>query len=72
MNVQSQPPEYSEALLLRLVDETKSRDDLVQLNALYVELEEQGDIVITRIIVNKVKAREYYFKYNQFLNGRKH
>lgn len=65
-----QLPEYNEDLLIRLVSETKSRDDLVSLNALYVVLEEQGDITITSKIVCSIKAREYYFTYKNFLKDR--
>ena len=40
-------PRYPQALLRRLVWETKDLDDLVDLCRLYRELEAQGDIVIT-------------------------
>jgi hypothetical protein len=68
MTTPKQPPEYSEALLLRLISETKDRDDLVSLNTLFIFLEEEGDITITSKIVYSVKTREYYFTFKNFLN----
>lgn len=54
-------PQYSQELLLRLISETKNKKDLVQLSALYVDLEEFGDIIITRNIAYRLNTRYNYF-----------
>ena len=39
----SQPPQYSQQMLLRLLDECKTIEELCSLGALYKELSEAGD-----------------------------
>ncbi len=54
-------PEYSEVLLLRLIRETNSLDDLVSLCDLINVLESQNDLVITNKIVTEVQRRQRTF-----------
>lgn len=55
------PPQYSQGLLVRLINETKNKKDLVRLSALYVDLEEIGDITITRNIAYMLNKRYHFF-----------
>lgn len=55
------PPQYSQGLLLRLIKETKDKKDLVQLSALYIDLQEFGDITITRNIAYMLNKRYHFF-----------
>lgn len=57
------PPEYSPQLLIRLVRETKSIQDLVHLNILFRELEEAGDFKISRRLVMEMKIQDRFFRY---------
>lgn len=54
----TQPPHYSESLLIRLIRETKTITDLTGLCNLYRELEKQNDIVITYKINSEVKLQQ--------------
>lgn len=54
----TQPPQYSESLLIRLIRETKTINDLTGLCNLYRELEKQNDIVITYKINSEVKLQQ--------------
>lgn len=64
-------PHYSHRLLIRLIRETTDRDDLVKLNTLYVELAEQGDIIVTSRMVHEIKAQEVSFFLRDRSNKRK-
>lgn len=61
----SKKPEYSQELLIRLIHQTKDYNDLVDLTTLYIELEEQGDIVFSTRIILEIKTQEQYFKFKQ-------
>lgn len=58
-------PEYRQDLLIRLIHETKDYKDLVSLTTLYVDLEEQGDIVLTNRIILEIKSQHQYFNFKQ-------
>lgn len=64
-------PEYSQALLIRLVHETKDIRDLLSLTTLISELEEQGDIYIGSRLYMEMKAQHHFFKYNFNINNSK-
>ena len=58
-------PQYTDRMLIRLIHETESREDLVKLSTLYVELSEQGDIVITHRMAHEMKAQEVHLNLRQ-------
>lgn len=64
-------PEYSQALLIRLVHETKDIQDLLSLTTLISELEEQGDIYIGSRLYMEMKTQHHFFKYNFNINNSK-
>lgn len=47
MTTPSQPPQYSQKMLERLLDECKTIEELCNLGALYKELSEAGDFPLT-------------------------
>lgn len=63
--------QYPQRVLIQLIRETANRQDLVELNTLYVELEEQGDITITARMVHETKAQEQSFILRDKLKNRK-
>ena len=56
-------PEYSEALLLRIINDTKSIQDLADVGKLYQDLSEAGDIHISQKIIcfSRVKHQEHIY-----------
>lgn len=64
-------PQYSQRLLIRLIRETVDRNDLIKLNTLYVELAEQGDIIVTARMVHEIKAQEVSFYLRDRSNNKK-
>lgn len=49
---------YPQALLIRLVRETKDIQDLCNLGMLYRDLKEQGDIIITFRLKMEIKIQQ--------------
>lgn len=60
---QKPKPEYSEALLLRIINETDSIQDLADVGKLYQDLAEAGDIHISQKIIcfSRVKHQEHIY-----------
>ena len=56
--INKHPPEYSEKMLLNLINETNSIDDLVKLCDLLNALERQKDLVITEKMYRAVKQQQ--------------
>ncbi len=57
-------PHYSEKLLIRIIYDCVSLEDLVLLGQLYTQLEDQGDIKITRKILYHTKIKQYELVYS--------
>lgn len=51
-------PHYSQALLIRLIRQTKDIQDLCNLGMLYRDLKEQGDIIITFRLKMEIKIQQ--------------
>lgn len=60
----TQPPQYSESLLIRLIRETKTLTDLTELCNLYRDLEEQKDLVITHKVTSEVQLQSWTILYS--------
>ena len=63
MTNQNPKPEYSEAVLLKIMNETKSIQDLADVGQLYQDLADAGDITITQRIkcFSRVKQQEHIY-----------
>jgi hypothetical protein len=51
-------PQYSESLLIELIQDTKTLEDLTSLCQLVKELESQKDLAITERICREVKLQQ--------------
>ena len=60
---QKPKPEYSEDILLKIINETKSIQDLADVGKLYQDLAEAGDIHISQKIIcfSRVKHQEHIY-----------
>ena len=51
-------PHYSQAMLIRLIRQTKDIQDLYNLGMLYRDLKEQGDIIITFRLKMEIRIQQ--------------
>ena len=65
---QKPKPEYSEALLIRIINDTKSIQDLADVGKLYQDLAEAGDIYISQKVISFSRVKQQELIYGNKLN----
>ena len=68
---QKPKPEYSEALLIRIINDTKSIQDLADVGKLYQDLAEARDIHISQKIMCFCRVKHQELIYGNKLNNGK-
>jgi hypothetical protein len=71
MKSNKNPPHYSEKMMIELIRETKTIEELTQLCKLYKDLEKQRDIVITFRMTREIGMQQETIIYGGDILGDK-